>query len=204
MVQPPMGGRKTSMSVRVISSGYMPPVCSKRAWRRATSVTPKRLATPGRCHTGSTAHLTPCTTPSAVSTLPSGLRRPDSMASLISVMESAACDTAMLGCRSTPRSAAEGKASSTRAPQGSMETILSLSAQEGWGPMRTMGCVAASSRGRPGGRRPFATAAARCTAVAPEWQPMALRNWGLDKVATTGPRSAEVAAPHLRGTGSTE
>lgn len=52
-----MGGRKTSMSVRVMSSGYMRFVSSKRAWRRSCSEHPNRFAIVGRCHTGSIAAL---------------------------------------------------------------------------------------------------------------------------------------------------
>mmetsp|Transcript_6275 Transcript_6275/g.19655 ORF Transcript_6275/g.19655 Transcript_6275/m.19655 type:complete len:205 (+) Transcript_6275:928-1542(+) len=204
MVHPPIGGRKTSMSVRVISSGYMPPVCSNKDWRSVTSVSPKRFAMPGRCQTGSIAHLTPCTTLSAVSTEPSTRSRPALTASRISAIARSARAIAMLGCRSTPRSAASGKASSTLAPHGSMETIRSGCIHAGCGPMRTIGCVLASSSGLPAGRRPLATAVARCTAVAPEWTPMALRNCGFVRVATTGPRSSDVLAPQRSGSGSAE
>jgi hypothetical protein len=36
-VKPPMGGRKTLMSGRVMSSGYIPPVSSNRARRKILS-----------------------------------------------------------------------------------------------------------------------------------------------------------------------
>ena len=50
-----MGGKNTSRSLRVTSSGYMPPVSSNSTRRRSASVQPKRLATPGSHHTGSIA-----------------------------------------------------------------------------------------------------------------------------------------------------
>src|SRR5262249_61680363 len=52
-VSPPMGGKNTSRSGRVTSSGNMPPVCSNRVRRKQLSSTPKRLATPDRYHTHS-------------------------------------------------------------------------------------------------------------------------------------------------------
>src|SRR5438132_1270060 len=55
---PPIGGRNTCMSGRVITSGNMPAVCSNRLRRNVVSVVPKRLAMPGRYHTGSIAILT--------------------------------------------------------------------------------------------------------------------------------------------------
>ena len=46
------------MSLRVTSSGYMPPVSSKSARRSSGLADPrKRFATPGSHHTGSTAIL---------------------------------------------------------------------------------------------------------------------------------------------------
>mmetsp|Transcript_1966 Transcript_1966/g.6513 ORF Transcript_1966/g.6513 Transcript_1966/m.6513 type:complete len:338 (+) Transcript_1966:36-1049(+) len=198
-----MGGRNTSRSVRVMSSGYMPPVCSKRLCRRACSVRPKRRATPGRCQTGSTATLTPETTPLSVSSTPSALRRPAARASVISGMVSVALDTAMLGW-SAALAATSGKAVAARAPQGSRLTILAGSAQDGCGPMDTIGCVPARLKGRPGRRRPLATATARWMALGPEWQPMALRRCGCVSVATTGPRCAASGAPQRSGTGSAD
>src|ERR1700712_1427254 len=68
-----MGGRKTLMSGRVMSSGYIPPVSSNKARRRRLSELldeltsnrrterrinahiPNRSATPGKYQTGSTA-----------------------------------------------------------------------------------------------------------------------------------------------------
>ncbi len=50
---PPIGGRNTSRSPRVTSSGNMPPVCSNSVRRRSASAQPKRVATPGRYQTGS-------------------------------------------------------------------------------------------------------------------------------------------------------
>jgi hypothetical protein len=52
-----MGGRNTFRSERVTSSGYMPPVSSNSTRRRSVSLQPKRSATAGRYHTGSTATL---------------------------------------------------------------------------------------------------------------------------------------------------
>src|SRR6267154_1198537 len=48
---------QTSRSGRVTSSGNMPPVNSKSERRRSDSATAKRLAMPGRYHTGSIAAL---------------------------------------------------------------------------------------------------------------------------------------------------
>eukprot|EP00962_Isochrysis_galbana_P057499 scaffold29908_cov101-Isochrysis_galbana.AAC.1 len=64
MVKPLMGGRNTSMSGLVTSSGNIPPVCSYRVRRKSVSSTPKRDAMPGRCHTGSMAALVVTTAPS--------------------------------------------------------------------------------------------------------------------------------------------
>ena len=97
-----MGGRNTSRSERVMSSGNMPPVCSKRPRRSAASVRPKRLAMPGRYHTGSTAAFTTLTSPLAHRILPSGLRRPAAMASRSSGMLMCARVTAMEGRMSMP------------------------------------------------------------------------------------------------------
>lgn len=52
-----MGGRNTLRSGLVRSSGNWPPPSSKSARRSRPSEMPKRLATPGKCHTGSTAAL---------------------------------------------------------------------------------------------------------------------------------------------------
>lgn len=96
-VSPPIGGRNTLMSGRVINSGYMPPVSSKSARRRSDSVLqenfelmtyhgaedppeaniPNRSATPGKYQTGSMAALlTGNSTPGSKSEmLPSSLSR---------------------------------------------------------------------------------------------------------------------------------
>src|SRR5256714_607477 len=74
-VWPPIGGRNTSRSLRVTSSGYMPPVSSKSARRRSASDTPKRLATPGSHHTGSIAILVTTPEVSSSSTRPSAASR---------------------------------------------------------------------------------------------------------------------------------
>lgn len=57
-VKPPMGGRNTLRSGRVMSSGYMPFVSWNKHWRSVPSSQPKRSATPGKYHTGSTAACT--------------------------------------------------------------------------------------------------------------------------------------------------
>jgi hypothetical protein len=63
------------MSLRVTSSGYMPPVSSNSARRSSPSPTLKRRATPGSHHTGSSATLVTAAEPSPSSTLPSTARR---------------------------------------------------------------------------------------------------------------------------------
>ena len=92
-----MGGKNTSRSGRVTSSGYMPPVSSNSTRRSSVSLQPKRSATPGRCHTGSTAALVTSAPPEGSSTLPSGLSRPFWMASMISGRITCALVTAMVG-----------------------------------------------------------------------------------------------------------
>ena len=96
-VCPPIGGRKTSRSLRVTSSGYMPPVSSNSARRRSASLTPKRLATPGSHHTGSIATLVTTADASSSSTLPSIDRRWNAIACLISGRWMCALVTAIVG-----------------------------------------------------------------------------------------------------------
>ena len=96
-VCPPMGGRKTSRSLRVTSSGYMPPVSSNSARRRSASLTLKRRATPGSHHTGSTAILVTVADASSSRMRPSMARRWKAMACLISGRWMCALVTAMVG-----------------------------------------------------------------------------------------------------------
>jgi hypothetical protein len=96
-VCPPIGGRKTSMSLRVTSSGYMPPVSSKRARRRSASLTWKRRATPGSHHTGSTAIFVTAADASSMRMRPSTCRRWNASACLISGRWMCAFVTAIVG-----------------------------------------------------------------------------------------------------------
>ena len=92
-----MGGRKTSRSLRVTSSGYMPPVSSNSTRRRSFSEQPNRWATPGSHHTGSIAALVTIAAPPAVSTVPSAFRRPACRPSMTSGRITCALVTAMVG-----------------------------------------------------------------------------------------------------------
>ena len=96
-VWPPIGGRKTSRSLRVTSSGYMPPVSSNSARRRSASLTLKRSATPGSHHTGSIAILVTAAEVSSSSTVPSIARRWNAIACLISGRWMCALVTAIVG-----------------------------------------------------------------------------------------------------------
>mmetsp|Transcript_9535 Transcript_9535/g.27893 ORF Transcript_9535/g.27893 Transcript_9535/m.27893 type:complete len:208 (-) Transcript_9535:303-926(-) len=124
-VRPLIGGRKSLMSGRVMSSGYMPPVCSWRLIRSSFSVQLKRSATPGRYHTGSTAALVTTTWPLSERTLPSCLRLPSLTACLISGMSRWDRVTAMVGRRSSsPDLSSAAKMPWAMWPHGSRETIL--------------------------------------------------------------------------------
>ena len=96
-VCPPIGGRNTSRSPRVTSSGYMPPVSSNSARRNSPSSTPKRFATPGSHQTGSIAVLVTTAEPFASRTFPSGFNRPAAIASRISGRSMCALVTAIVG-----------------------------------------------------------------------------------------------------------
>ena len=85
------------MSLRVTSSGYMPPVSSKSARRSSPSPTLKRFATPGSHQTGSIAILVTAAELSGNSTLPSTCRRWKARACLISCRWMCALVTAMVG-----------------------------------------------------------------------------------------------------------
>lgn len=80
-----------------MSSGYMPLVCWNMWRRRVCSSTSKRLAMPGRYHTGSTAALVMLIWPLASSTLPSGTREPSRTMLEISGRSTCARVTAMVG-----------------------------------------------------------------------------------------------------------
>mmetsp|Transcript_19902 Transcript_19902/g.50343 ORF Transcript_19902/g.50343 Transcript_19902/m.50343 type:complete len:244 (+) Transcript_19902:759-1490(+) len=139
-VQPPMGGRKTERSVRVTSSGNMPPVCSKSMRRSVASSSLKRRAMPGRYQTGSIAHLITETTQPSCRMVPSTLSRPAATACSISIGLRLARETAMVGCTWRPRRCASlagpwGAACVARCPHGSRATILSGSDHEGKGPI---------------------------------------------------------------------
>ena len=116
------------MSGRVTSSGYMPPVCSNRVRRRVVSSTSNRSAMPGRYQTGSSAALVTATSRVSWTTVPSTVRRPASMASLISGRVRRALVMAMVGRMSTPSATSAAKSCWIRWPQGSSETILCGSA----------------------------------------------------------------------------
>ncbi len=75
-VTPPIGGKNTSKSGRVISSGNIPPVCSNKARRNAPSVIWNRLAIPGKYQTGSIAALVTTKSPPGFIILPSICKRP--------------------------------------------------------------------------------------------------------------------------------
>ena len=120
---PPIGGRNTSRSARVTSSGYIPPVSSNRTRRNCASLQPNRAATPGRCQTGSTAALVTSAAPLGNRTLPSGTSRPLAMASVTSGRMTCALVTAMVGRMSTPAAISVGNDSATEAPQGSRLTM---------------------------------------------------------------------------------
>mmetsp|Transcript_50414 Transcript_50414/g.109268 ORF Transcript_50414/g.109268 Transcript_50414/m.109268 type:complete len:216 (+) Transcript_50414:1141-1788(+) len=137
-VEPPMGGRKTERSVRVISSGNMPPVCSNRLRRRTDSSRLKRLAMPGRYQTGSIAHLMAVRTPFSRRISPSTVSRPACIACTTSGISISVFETAMLGCTCTPfsRAATPGPLCvAARCPQGSSATMASGSDQLGKGPI---------------------------------------------------------------------
>ena len=161
MVCPPIGGRKTSRSVRVTSSGYIPPVSSKSVRRSSASVQPKRCATPGSHHTGSTAALVTTAEPLLQSTSPSGLSRPAAIAAWTSGMLICALVTAMVGRMSMPAVIASPKTSATIAPKGSRETIRPASDHCGYGPIRSVGVVSVRSARCRGSSAPDATASAR-------------------------------------------
>ena len=97
-----MGGRNTSRSPRVTSSGNIRPVSSNSVRRSSASVHPKRRATPGRYHTGSSATLVTTAAPESRRMTPSGRRRPASMARPISGTSTWALVMAMVGRMSKP------------------------------------------------------------------------------------------------------
>ena len=113
------------MSLRVTSSGYMPPVSSKSARRSSASLTPKRRATPGSHQTGSTAILVTAAEPSSSRMRPSGFRRWKAMAWRTSGRWMCALVTAMVGRMSMPAAICSAKTSATSAPHGSIETMRS-------------------------------------------------------------------------------
>ncbi len=156
----------------------MPPVCSKSFCRSTDSSSLNRLAMPGRNHTGSIAHLTALTTPSAVSSAPSGCSLPALSACAISGILSVVCDTAIVGCTSTPSATAPAPgpaAVPARWPHGSIATILVGSAHDGYGPILMAGSVSERSSGRDGSVSPRATETARWTEYGPLCVPIALR-----------------------------
>ncbi len=138
------------MSGRVTSSGYMPPVCSNSVRRSDCSLTPKRSATPGSHHTGSTAALVTEISRPVCSTSPSIFSRPASTASETSGPVSRARVTAIVGRRSSPSPISLAKSWATRCPHGSSETILFGSLHCANGPTSTTGAVSVRS-GRTSG-----------------------------------------------------
>jgi hypothetical protein len=191
---PPIGGRKTLRSGRVTSSGYMPPVCSNNVCRSFSSLTPKRAATPGKCHTGSIAAFVTATSPLSCTMSPSTFSRPKRIASRNSGSESRAFVTAMVGRISTPESISASNASVTRCPHGSSDTIFAGSPHCGNGPNGTTGDVSVRSGRAPAAMAPDETASARYTEYEPPCAPITLRSAETEPI--TGPRSRAVGAPH--------
>src|SRR6476659_4407786 len=199
MVWPPIGGRKTSRSERVTSSGYMPPVSSKSTRRRSVSLQPNRCATPGRCQTGSIAALVTSAAPPGSRIWPSGIRRPFCTASMISGTITCALVMAMVGRMSYPAARSAANTSATMAPHGSMLTILPGSLHWGNGPMTSVGVVSVRSALCSRDNAPAATASARYTLYEPLCVPITLRWARLVGVPMSGPRSVAVGAPQRIG-----
>ena len=149
------------MSLRVTSSGYMPPVYSKRPRRRSLSSMPKRAAMPGRCQTGSMAALVTRASPPGPRMRLSLRRRFSSRAALSSGMLMRALVTAMVGRMSIPVAILSAKLSLLRCPQGSSETMRAGSDHWGNGPIASAGAVSVKSGTCTGLRLPAATARAR-------------------------------------------
>ena len=143
------------------SSGYIPPVSSKRLRRSAASLQPKRRATPGSHQTGSMAALVTTAEPFSNSTLPSAFSLPAWIADLISGSSMWALVTAMVGRMSTPAAICSRKTSATTAPNGSSETMRSASNHDGCGPMVSVGRVSVRSARCARFSEPAATASAR-------------------------------------------
>lgn len=96
-MEPPMGGRKSLMSMRVRSSGYIMFVSLNSACRNTCSEQPKRSAMPGRNHTGSMAAFVTRDWPSSFNTTPSGFRLPLRSDSFVSGKSMCALVTAIVG-----------------------------------------------------------------------------------------------------------
>ena len=155
---PPTGGRKTSRSGRVTSSGNMPPVSSNKVRRRSGSATPNRRARPGKCQTGSIAALVTRISPSASNTAPSALRIPSARSDRSSGSMIRAVVTAMVGRASIPARIRSAKTSPTSvAPRVERDDLgrvapLRTNGNRGCGPgAGQVGSVIA--RQRPGGDR---------------------------------------------------
>mmetsp|Transcript_23603 Transcript_23603/g.84239 ORF Transcript_23603/g.84239 Transcript_23603/m.84239 type:complete len:283 (-) Transcript_23603:1617-2465(-) len=199
---PPIGGKNSFKSMRVMSSGYMEFVSANKASRSVRSSTPKRRATPGRNQTGSIAAFVTTEVPDSFKTTPSALRRPSRMASLHSGSSTCALVTAIVGRMSNPFFSHGANPSEMAWPQGSMVTMLSASAHAGYGPMRAAGVVSPSLGSCELSTVPDTTARARYTLSPPACAPMALRWCWWRVVASTGPRRAAPGAPQAIASGA--
>ena len=123
---PPIGGRNTSRSGRVTSSGiHAAGLLEQRAAQLRLRSTPKRSAMPGRYQTGSTAALVTATSPVSLHDLAVDLEPAgrDRLVDLRHGQPRLGDRDASGGCR-RPRAISWRKSSATRWPHGSSETIF--------------------------------------------------------------------------------